>query len=207
MKINIWQLFTNLQGVSVSGNSFATIDNALVYNLEYNTLTDAVKPRPVYRLDYPTSGLLLVGKTQSSLQKLNQLFEVRRIQKTYHAINIGKMPREGKISLAIDKKEAVSHFYLLGFQSSQRFGRLNLLELSPKTGRKHQLRKHMASLGNPILGDREYGKTGSILKGKGLYLDASRLEFIHPFTGEMIVIQSDLSKKFVKIFPDYSKNH
>jgi len=188
-------------GVAVSGNSFATIDNALVNNLQPSTEEDAVRPRPVHRLDYPTSGLLLIGKTSSSIQKLSQLFEQKEIQKTYHSITIGKMDPEGEITSPIDDKEAHTRYWLLSFQSSQRFTRLNLLELSPKTGRRHQLRKHLSSLGNPILGDKEYGTEGLILQGKGLYLHASRLEFIHPLTGEIMDIRSELPKKFLKLFP------
>lgn len=191
-------------GVAVSGNSFATIDNALVNNLEKSQQEDAVKPRPVHRLDYPTSGLLLIGKTSASIQKLSRLFEQKEIQKTYHAVTIGKMSPQGEIASPIDNKEALTHFWLLSFQSSKRFTRLNLLELSPKTGRRHQLRKHLSSLGNPILGDKEYGKEGLTLRGKGLYLHASRLEFVHPFTQEIIDIKSHLPKKFLKLFPDYS---
>lgn len=188
-------------GIAVSGNSFATIDNALTQNLEPSQQEDAVKPRPVHRLDYPTSGLLLIGKTSSSIQRLSQLFEQKEIQKTYHAITIGKMNPEGNISTPIDNKEAFTQYWLLGFQSSQRFMRLNLLKLSPKTGRRHQLRKHLASLGNPILGDKDYGIQGLILNGKGLYLHASQLDFIHPFTQEIMEFRSDLPKKFAKLFP------
>lgn len=188
-------------GVAVNGNSFATIDNALVNNLLPSAQDDAIRPRPIHRLDYPTSGLLLIGKTSSSIQKLSELFENKEIQKTYHAITIGKMNREGAISSSIDDKEAFTQYWLLSFQSSQRFTRLNLLELSPKTGRRHQLRKHLSSLGNPILGDKEYGTEGLILNGKGLYLHASRLEFIHPFTKEIMDIRCDLPKKFLNIFP------
>ena len=105
-------------GVAVSGNSFATIDNALTNNLIPSNQEDAVRPRPVHRLDYPTSGLLLIGKTSSSIQKLSQLFEQKEIQKTYHAVTIGKMDREGTISSNIDDKEAFTQYWLLSFQSS-----------------------------------------------------------------------------------------
>ena len=191
-------------GIAVSGNSFATINNALSNNLQPSKQEDAVRPRPVHRLHYPTSGLLLIGKTSTSIQQLSKLFEQKDIQKTYHAVTIGKMDREGTISSPIDDKEALTQYWLLSFQSSQRFTRLNLLELSPKTGRRHQLRKHLSSLGNPILGDKEYGTEGLILKGKGLYLHASRLEFMHPFTKEIMDVHCELPKRFLKLFPDYS---
>ncbi len=188
-------------GVLVSGNSFATIDNALNSNLQVSTLEDTVRPRPTHRLDYPTSGLLLIGKTSSAILQLNQLFEHKQIQKTYHAVTIGKMQTEGKISLDVDGKESLSFYKVLDSVPSKRFNHLNLVELSPKTGRRHQLRKHLSSLGNPILGDKEYGKGDLILKGKGLYLHASQLTFIHPFTQKEMQVNTPLPKKFLKIFP------
>lgn len=186
-------------GINVSGNSFATIDNALTQNLETSSQKDAVRPRPVHRLDYPTSGLLLIGKTSSSIVALNKLFEFKEIQKTYHAITIGKMQIDGEISVAIDGKSALTKFQVIQSVVSERFGYLNLVKLHPKTGRKHQLRKHLLSIGNPILGDKDYFLEGLILKGKGLYLRASSLEFIHPFTKEQLHIAIPLSKKFTKI--------
>ena len=83
---------------------------------------------------------------------------------------------------------------------SERFDTLNLVKLHPKTGRRHQLRKHLLGLGNPILGDNEYYLEGFLLKGKGLYLHAYSLEFTHPFTNEIIHLTDELPEKFGKIF-------
>ncbi|TYP97007.1 RluA family pseudouridine synthase [Tenacibaculum adriaticum] len=188
-------------GILVSGNSFATIDNALTQNLTKSTKFDTVRPRPVHRLDYPTSGLLLVGKTNSCILALNKLFENKEIQKTYHAISIGKMERNGEINLPVENKEAFTEYEVLQSVFSKRFGSLNLVKLQPKTGRKHQLRRHLFSIENPILGDQDYFIENLILKGKGLYLHASHLEFTHPFTKEKISITKELPKKFRKIFP------
>ncbi len=188
-------------GILVSGNSFATIDNALLQNVTKSTLFDAVRPRPVHRLDYPTSGLLLIGKTSSSIIALNQLFENKEIKKTYHAINIGKMNEKGEINFPVDAKNAFTSYQVLKTVISERFNFLNLVELTPKTGRKHQLRKHLLAINNPILGDKEHFTDGLILNGKGLYLHASALKFKHPFTKEIINITKELPKKFKKIFP------
>lgn len=188
-------------GILVSGNSFATIDNALVQNLQKSTLPNATRPRPVHRLDYPTSGLLLIGKTTTSITALNQLFEKKEIQKTYHAICIGKMEQNGKIDLPIDNKEAFTFFETLQTVESKRFDFLNLVKLHPKTGRKHQLRKHLFAIRNPILGDKDYFFENKILNGKGLYLHASTLTFTHPFSKEKITITKEIPKKFKKIFP------
>lgn len=189
-------------GILVNGNSFFTIDNALTKNLKKSTKIGAVRPRPVHRLDYPTSGILLVGKTSKAIIALNKLFENKKIKKQYHAISIGLMENEGFIDLLVDDKEAFTSFKVLETVVSKRFGCLNLVELSPKTGRRHQLRKHLSLLGNQILGDKEYGDTKLILKGKGMYLHASSLNFTHPFTNEQMSVTKELPEKFYKIFPE-----
>lgn len=188
-------------GILVSGNKFMTVDNALSQNVKKSSLSDAVRPRPAHRLDYPTSGLLLVGKTSSSILALNKLFENKEIQKTYYAVAIGNMKSSGCIDIPIDEKESLTHYQVIKSIVSERFETLNLVNLSPKTGRRHQLRKHLSEIGNPILGDKEYGIENLVLKGKGLYLHAATLEFIHPFTEEVMKISSELPKKFVKLFP------
>lgn len=188
-------------GILVNGNSFATIDNALTQNLQKSTLADATRPRPVHRLDYPTSGLLLIGKTTASIVALNQLFEKKQIQKIYHAICIGKMKLTGEIDSHISDKNAFTSFDVIETVKSPRFDFLNLVKLTPKTGRKHQLRKHLFTIGNPILGDKEYFIKDLVLNGKGLFLHASTLSFTHPFTKETINITKELPKKFKKIFP------
>ena len=156
----------------------------------------------MHRLDFPTSGLLLVGKTSNSIQKLSELFQKKEIQKTYFAITINEMKKEGFIDSPIDNKESYSSFKVLDSVKSEKFHFLNLVKLSPKTGRKHQLRKHLLSLKNPILGDKEYYLTDKILKGKGLYLHAAQLEFKHPFHSKEINIYKEFPKKFKSIFPD-----
>lgn len=188
-------------GILVSGNKFKTIANALPQNLQKSNQKDAVTPQPVHRLDYPTTGILLIGKTTSSIIKLNQLFENKLVKKEYIAICIGKMKLSGTINFTIDDKESVSEYKVLKTVISERFKFLNLVKLIPKTGRRHQLRKHLSAIKNPILGDDKYGITPLILKGKGLYLHASKLEFTHPFTNKKIVIELDVPKKFGKIFP------
>ena len=130
---------------------------------------------------------------------MNKLFENKEIKKTYHAITIGKMNSKGYIKTDVDEKPATSNYNTIHTVKSKRFKYLNLVELLPETGRRHQLRNHLLSIGNPILGDQEYGIDLLILKGKGLYLHASQLEFPHPFTGEKLSIKSTLPVKFKKI--------
>ena len=187
-------------GILVSGNSFKTIANALPQNLQRSNLPDAAKPQPVHRLDYATTGILLVGKTSSSIRALNKLFEEDKVEKTYYAIAIGSMEAEGEIITDIDAKKSLSYYKLIDSVVSERFGKLNLVQLHPQTGRRHQLRKHLSSIGNPILGDKDYGSEDLILNGKGLYLHAYSMSFLHPFTKKKMYFQDELPLKFQKIF-------
>ena len=187
-------------GILVSGNSFKTIANALAQNLQKSTLPDATTAHPVHRLDYATTGILLIGKTSSSIRALNKLFENREIKKTYYAITIGEMKSKGPITSEINGKKAQSDLTLCESVTSKRFGKLNLVQLEPLTGRRHQLRKHLSGIGNPILGDKEYGMENLILQGKGLYLHAHSLQFTHPFSKKEISLNDELPKRFKRIF-------
>ncbi|WP_299100800.1 RluA family pseudouridine synthase [uncultured Winogradskyella sp.] len=188
-------------GILVSGNHFKTIANALQQNLKTSTLADASKPQPVHRLDFATTGILLIGKTSKSIRTLNKRFENKNIKKTYFAVTIGSMKnKEGTIATHIEDKVAQSKYSVEQTVSSKRFGQLNLVKLEPLTGRRHQLRIHLSQLGNPILGDKDYGINDLILNGKGMYLHAYSLEFVHPFTQENICLISELPEKFKKLF-------
>ena len=187
-------------GILVSGNNFKTIANALAQNIKRSNLPDATTPQPVHRLDYATTGILLVGKTSSSIRALNKMFENKDVKKTYYAVSIGEMNDSGKITSEVDGKKSLSNYTLCESVPSERFGKLNLLKLEPQTGRRHQLRIHLSNIGNPILGDKEYGIENLILNGKGLYLHAYSIKFIHPFTNEEIHIKDEFPQRFKKIF-------
>ena len=187
-------------GILVSGNRFKTIARALAQNIQQSNLPDATTPQPVHRLDYATTGILLVGKTNSSIRALNVLFEGNEIKKTYYAVTIGIMEDRGNITSEIEGKKSESNYKVIQSVPSKKFGQLNLVELSPKTGRRHQLRKHMSGIGNPILGDKDYGVENHILKGKGLYLHAHSLQFVHPFTNNDIYLKDELPERFKKLF-------
>ena len=189
-------------GLLVNGNSFKTIANALTQNITRSTLSDVTKPQPVHRLDFPTTGILLIGKTSSSIRALNTLFKNRAIKKTYYAVTIGVMQPEGIITTIVDGKTSKSKYKVLQTVDSVRFKKLNLVQLEPFTGRRHQLRKHLSGIGNPILGDKDYGFENLILNGKGLYLHAYSLQFTHPFTNENLYLKDELPKRFKKLFKD-----
>ncbi len=187
-------------GILISGNSFKTISNALTENITKSRLPDVTTPRPIHRLDFATTGILLIGKTSSSIRALNKLFENRVIQKTYFAVTIGEMNARGTITTKIDGKQSQSNYTLCESVASQKFGTLNLVQMEPQTGRRHQLRKHLSSIGNPILGDKDYGIKHLILNGRGLYLHAYSLKFIHPFTNREIYVKDEFPQRFKNIF-------
>lgn len=186
-------------GLLVSGHQRITLANALPQNLKKSQALDACTPWPVHRLDYGTTGVLLVAKTSTSLRALSEQFASSDIKKTYHAIVMGAIPKFGEIKTPIDSKPSHTTFKLIRSLSSDRFERLNLVSLKPNTGRRHQLRKHMAEIGHPILGDQQYGQPDRILKGHGIYLHASRVNFKHPVTAKSIEIDSPIPKKFSQL--------
>lgn len=131
-------------------------------------------PRRVHRLDKETSGILLIAKNDESLESLQKQFKERKIKKRYLALIVGNLKqkkgiiktllgrspgdrRKQKIYLSHEpgaegKREAITKYRVL-----QRFKKYDLIEIEPKTGRKHQIRTHFAYLGHPIAGDKLYG--------------------------------------------------
>jgi 23S rRNA pseudouridine1911/1915/1917 synthase len=194
-------------GLLVSGNKHKTLVNALPNSLQLTSEADSLtSPQPAHRLDFATSGLVVVAKTKKTLVALHILFKEKTIAKTYHAVTIREMPLCGTIIASVDDKPSETNFEVLQTVPSERFGSLNLVQLFPKTGRRHQVRKHLQSIGSPILGDSLYCKQEDVLKGKGLYLQASAIEFMHPITHKKIKITIPLPKKFLKIFPENPLN-
>ncbi len=188
-------------GLVTSGNQFKTLTNCLPQNLKLSNQADALlRPQPAHRLDSQTSGLVLVGKTSKALIELGNIFKNRTVSKTYQAIVVGKTEPEGILSQLIDNQEAITHFKTIKTIPSLQNEFISHLELSPKTGRTHQLRIHLSQIGHPIVGDKLYGKEGSILKHKGLFLAAVQLQFEHPITFEKIDIKVETPHKFQSLW-------
>ena len=144
------------------------------------------KPYIVHRLDKETSGVLIVAKTREYAQLFTSLFRIRKIHKTYIALTHGKVTNKNKtltddlITYEKDKKitqKAISHIRVLKFSTD-----FSYVELNPITGRKHQLRKQLYNIGNPIVGDDKYfinrraDKTK--IKSKNLMLHAYKIKFM-----------------------------
>lgn len=188
-------------GLLTSGNKWRTLANALPAALDTPAVDgQGYRPRPAHRLDFATSGLVLVGKLATSLVKIHEMFREGRVEKTYYAVTAGATPQEGFIDAAIAGKPSRTHYQLMATIPSPRFGHLCLLRLRPLTGRRHQLRIHLANMNAPILGDRLYGNEAVGRAGKGMYLHAAELSFVHPVSGDMIRVQSPLPKKFTRLF-------
>lgn len=184
-------------GIVVSGNQFQTLQNMLSFNLKSSDEPDALKwPRPVHRIDKSTSGLVLVAKTKQAHMTLGQLFEQNLIYKTYQAIVVGTPNSEGTINTYVNNLKATSIYKTLKTVNSLRNGTLSLVELHPKSGRTHQLRIHLASIGHAIAGDILYGKEGETMLHHGLFLSAIGLSFQHPITNNPMKFSIPVPRKF-----------
>ncbi len=154
----------------------------------------------VHRLDMSTSGLMILARGSRVQRQLNSQFEQRLVQKTYLAVVNGRVKQEqGLIDLPLIRdwpnrprqivdhatgKAALTYYRVLAYDAETDRSRI---ELKPVTGRTHQLRVHMQSLGHPILGDDLYANELIQLKANRLMLHASALEFSHPATGEVLI--------------------
>ncbi len=172
-------------GIPVSGNYPRTVRRALLANLAVSPLPDALPwPHPVHRLDAPTGGLLMIAKTAAAMVELSRLFQTRNVQKRYRAIVAGRLDSSGTVNEDLDGRPAETEYRPVEHTRSLHTDWITTVDLWPHTGRTHQLRRHLAGLGHPIAGDQQYGQSGHVLKGKGLFLWAVELAFRHPFTQE-----------------------
>ncbi len=186
-------------GLLTSGNAYKTLHNTLPHNLKKSSKQDALPwPLPIHRLDKPTSGLVIIAKTYESRVLLGRMMEEHQIHKTYFALVQGQIKCSGILNSPIDEKKAVTYFNTEAIFPCTKNGFLSLLKLRPKTGRKHQLRIHLARLGYPILGDTEHGNPENTLLHKGLFLVAKELNFLHPISKKELSLELPLPKKFVR---------
>ena len=146
-------------------------------------------PHTVHRLDIRVGGLMVVAKTARAQVALGRAFEHRQVQ-IYRAMVIGRIEGTGRIEEPIEGRSAMTRYAVVQHTPSWSLGWWTTLDLWPETGRTHhQLRRHMAAMGTPIVGDDLY--TGSIrnIRKKGLYLYSIGLEMRHPIGGEPIKIR------------------
>lgn len=186
---------------------------------------------PIHRLDKPTSGVLLFALDKESARLLNEQFRSREPKKTYLAVVRGWLengiidyPLKEKLDKITDKdakedkeaQEAVTEYKSLaqielhGAVGKYDTVRYSLVELRPKTGRKHQLRRHMKHLSHHMLGDTKYGRgehNKFIRKEYNVHrllLHCASLEFVHPYSKETIVLKAELDETFKELLKKFN---
>ena len=187
------------------GHRQGTLANGLLYRYSSLPDTDPRRPGIVHRLDKDTSGIMVVAKTEDALRALGDSFKNRRISKTYHAILLRDPGREyGRITAPIGrhpinrKKMAIrrykGRYAVSAWKIIRRWPGFCFAEIDLETGRTHQIRVHMASVGAPVAGDCLYGGTriGIDLPIERQLLHASTLCFYHPVTGEKLQFTAPL---------------
>ncbi len=186
-----------------------TLVNALLYHYDkLSNMSGVERSGIVHRLDKDTSGLLIVAKDNNTHRLLSDKFKKREIKKTYAALVWGKFfEKKGEVILPIGrsrldrKKMNISidrgRDSVTRFEVREEFESSALLDVSPKTGRTHQIRVHLSYIEHPVIGDSLYGNRNSkkLAKELGLkrqFLHAKMLEFDHPVTGKKIIIKDKL---------------
>lgn len=181
----------------------------------------------IHRLDKDTSGILLVAKTQDSFANIQRQFKNREVEKKYLALVHGEVsPEKSVIRGAISRnpfdkkkfgiflggKEAETEYKTLKQYSAQKMGSFSLLELTPKTGRTHQIRVHLKFIGYPVVGDEKYAGRKTLRQDRRWcsrqFLHASAISFKHPKTGEKIEFSLGLPpdlKKALKTLQEQPK--
>lgn len=189
------------QGLTVhagSGNLSGTLVNALLYRLDsLSGINGVVRPGIVHRIDKDTSGLIIVALTEEARLKLTAAFAERRVWKEYLALASGSLPESGAVDSPIGRdplhrvRMAVTPVSQGGREAHTRFtklweapgGRASLLRVHILTGRTHQIRVHLASLGHPLLGDAVYAPGPVSRLAPRQMLHAWHIAFRHPLTG------------------------
>lgn len=186
---------------------------------------------PIHRLDKPTSGVLLFALDSHSAKLMSEQFAAHTIQKTYIGVGRGYVDDEGLIDHALKEKldkisdkdaskfkeaqEAITEFRRLAkVELNASVGRYDktrysLVELKPKTGRKHQLRRHMKHINHHLLGDTKYGRgehnkfVREQYDMNRLLLHARSLEVEHPYSKEKLILEASLDETFSRILKEF----
>jgi len=190
------------------GHPDGTLVNALLYHCggTLSGVGGALRPGIVHRIDRDTSGLIIAAKNDFAHQRLAAQLQDHTLARTYECIVIGH-PREDagtvdapigrhpadrkKMAVVPNGRPAVTHWELL-----ERLTGCSWLRCRLETGRTHQIRVHMASLGHPILGDTVYGAKKPVPGLQGQCLHAVGLRFLHPRTGKAVELRCPLPEEF-----------
>jgi 23S rRNA pseudouridine1911/1915/1917 synthase len=194
------------------GHDKDTLVNGLLYHCEGNLsgINGILRPGIVHRIDKDTTGVLVICKNDMAHNSLAEQLKVHSITRRYRAIVHGVIREEtGEINAPIGRNEkdrlkmavnekngkpAITHYQVL-----ERFRNFTYIECQLETGRTHQIRVHMASIGHPLLGDELYGPAKCPYSLEGQTLHAMALGFIHPRTGEYMEFTAPLPEYFEKL--------
>jgi len=212
-----------------AGNHNNTLVNALIYKYKkkLSNINGSTRPGIVHRIDKETSGLLVVAKNNKAHSNLGKQFSDHTIQRTYQALAWGVLrPLNGRIETLIGRsrknrqlmsvseitgKKSITNYKTLKIFNIKDIPKITFVECKLETGRTHQIRVHMAYMGNSLLGDQQYGKKNvrfkkineefedklKVLNRQALH--AKTLAFIHPISKKIISFDSKLPKDFKKI--------
>ena len=201
-----------------NGNYTGTLVNALLYRCKdsLSGIGGQIRPGIVHRLDKDTSGVIIVAKNDKAHLNLSEQIKNHKVKKTYIALARGNIPndeatidmpigrsKKDRKKMDIDKngKNAITHFKVL-----ERFDGYTLLKVNIETGRTHQIRVHLMTIGYPIVGDTVYSNGKNPFNVTGQMLHAKSIEFKHPITGENMKIEAPLPKYFEDVIKELKKN-
>ena len=188
---------------TASHRSGTLVNRLLGMDLPLSGLGGPDRPGIVHRLDAGTSGLLVVAKDDDTHRRFTEMLAAHEVVREYLALVRGEVAHDaftveaplGRDRARVAVRRGTGVEAVTDFEVRQRFPGATLVVARPRTGRTHQIRVHLRSVGHPILGDRAYGGGGDDARGLGLsrpFLHARRLAFSHPVTGDRIEVEEPL---------------